>query len=306
MNKRVAILDLGTNTFHLKVIEHDGAALHELYATKVFVKLAENGIEHIGEEPFERALEVLHVYKNEIDEFHVDETICMATAALRNADNSQAFMNRVERETGIQIQIISGDREAELIHKGVAQAIELPGQPVLIMDIGGGSVEFILATSEDMLWRQSFPIGAAVMRNHFHKTEPITPEETLALQMWLSEQLAPLFKEIGAHSINVLIGASGAFESISEMIACEFLSPDHLDGKISFPIDVDKYTMMRDRILSATLEERLEFKGLVPMRAEMIVVAVLLIDLVIRKVGIKEMHMSAYALKEGVASELFA
>ena len=301
---RAAILDLGTNTFHLKVIEHDGESIKDLYQTKVFVKLAEEGIEHIGEAAFERGIEVVRIYKNEIDEFKTDKMVAFATAALREADNAAEFIARVAEETGIEIEVISGQREAELIHKGVAQAIQLPERPVLVMDIGGGSAEFIIADRKGVLWANSFPIGAAVLKNRFHKTEPMSSEEQLALQMHLAEVLAPLFKEASSRDIDLLIGASGAFESVAEMIAYEYHSPDLLDGLLSFQIDLDKYKVMHDRILGSTLEERLEFKGLVPMRAEMIVVAVLLIETVVNTIGIEEMYLSTYAMKEGVAAEL--
>ncbi|NJK83906.1 MAG: hypothetical protein HC912_08960 [Saprospiraceae bacterium] len=150
---RYAVIDLGTNTFHLLIVEQNR---QKLYQERQFVKLAENGIEHISAAPFQRGIETMLHFHRVLKKFDVQQVQAFGTAALRTAHNGSAFIEEVEEATGIEIQLISGEREAALIQKGVAQAIPATDAHSLIMDIGGGSVEFILANQHEVFWAQSF------------------------------------------------------------------------------------------------------------------------------------------------------
>ena len=162
--KKYGVIDLGTNTFHLLIIETDDTdAFREIYREQHFVKLAEDGIGTIGAAPYARALKVMQDFEEVLDKQQVSGLCAFGTAALRTARNGQAFIEEVKTLTGIEVELITGDREAELIHKGVLQAVPFSSECWLIMDIGGGSVEFIIADKNEMYWAQSFPIGVAVL-----------------------------------------------------------------------------------------------------------------------------------------------
>ena len=122
-----------------------------------------------------RALHTLAGFKEEIELHQATEVRATATSAVRAARNGPAFVAEIFAQTGIQVEVIPGDREAELITKGVRQAVPLGRQPHLLMDIGGGSVEFIIADEATIFWKQSFEIGAQRLLDQFFAADPMPP-----------------------------------------------------------------------------------------------------------------------------------
>ncbi len=298
---RVAVLDLGTNTFHLLIAERlsDGG-----WATvvkhKIYVKLAEEGIHRIGEAAFARGLEALRVFKKELDVADVSAGHLKAfgTAALRTAENAPDFLGFAEDIIGVRPESIPGDREAELIHKGVRKAVPFPENKVLIMDIGGGSVEFIIADRERVFWQQSFPVGAAVLWRTFHRNDPITESEVLNVETYLETALADLWRALGQHSVPTLIGASGTFDVI-DLFLLDPADKPPLYGHIA----VAEFYPLYEKLLHSTLAERRAMPILPDERVEMVVVALLLIRYVLEKAQIREIYTSVYAMKEGMLDE---
>ena len=166
MEKLVAIIDCGTNTFHLLIIQEQGDVAKELYRDRVAVRIGKGGISDgkIIPEAADRAITTLKDFKKTIDLYDVKEIHAFATSAFRNASNGEDVRDLIMDRTGINIEIISGEREAELIYEGVNAALAIGKEPALIMDIGGGSVEFIIATENDLLWKHSFEIGSTNMK----------------------------------------------------------------------------------------------------------------------------------------------
>ncbi len=301
MTDTFAVIDLGTNTFHLLIAEASNSGIFkELYRKRIYIKLAEDGINTIGLAPFDRALNALLSFKNILDQYDVKTVKAIGTAALRTASNGPDFIQKVFKETGIQIQLIPGDREADLIYKGVIQAVPLSKETGLIMDIGGGSVEFILADQDGVKWAQSFPIGVAVLYNKFHKKDPISPSEIDILEKFLEDILAPLFQEILVHKPSILIGASGTFDVLENLLCKEKLTPIHGVVNVS-----DFYPFFQQQI-KTTIQERLAMKDIPNNRAEMIIVALVLIEFILGKTDIKTISVSEYALKEGMLKELIS
>jgi exopolyphosphatase / guanosine-5'-triphosphate,3'-diphosphate pyrophosphatase len=298
---RFAILDIGTNTFHLLIIEKkQGSSFDILYKTEQFVKLGEESIMHIGDAAFQRGIVLLKAYKQKIDEYEVKDIFASGTAAIRRADNSGKFIKEVKKQTGIEIKKISGDEEAHYIYLGARWTVELDEHPVLIMDIGGGSTEFIIADKENIYWEQSFPLGASVLLNQFQKTDLISESEIKQLNEFLTNTLQALFEQLKKYPVNKFIGTSGSFDSLAEMVAHQFYTPDILKGKTSSIISKSEFEAIYNKIITSSLEERLHMKGLQTMRAEMIVVAFIAIKFILEKINLSEIYQSEYALKEGV------
>src|SRR5205807_1553936 len=109
--------------------------------------------------------------------------------------------------------------EAELIYLGVRQAVKLDMHPVLIMDIGGGSTEFIIANQEKIFWKQSFPLGCSVLKQRFHHHEPIAAAEQVNLVCHLQNELQSLAQQIQNFPVKHLIGASGSFDTLAQMVS---------------------------------------------------------------------------------------
>lgn len=298
-NTRLGVVDLGTNTFHLLIAEPNGqGGFRELFRYRQFVKLAEEGIQVIGETPFQRGLVALQGIKAKLDEYGVDRVRAFGTAALRTASNGSEFIRQVRAATGIEIQLITGDEEARLIHLGVVQAVPLDQQRRLIMDIGGGSVEFIIADRSRVFWAQSFPVGVAVLFTRFHHHNPISAPEMAAVQRFLDEHLEPLCRALDAFPTHHLIGAAGTFDVIETLLAHSKPTPH------SAIVALPDFYPLYFRLLEATVEERRTMEGVPEERVDMIVVAMILIDYVIRLSSTRELTVSSFALKEGMLWEL--
>ncbi len=297
---KIGVIDLGTNTFHLLIVESSDKGMQEVYRERIFVQLAEQGIQKIGIAPFQRALDALQHYKSILDQHQVDAVKAFGTAGLRTASNGQDLIEKVARLTDIQVQLISGDEEARLIHKGVQQAIALNQSNSLIMDIGGGSVEFILANKKQVHWAKSFPIGVAVLYNQFHKNDPITSTEITTLRKFLHKELEDLKTALQQFPSTQLVGASGTFDVLEKVLQIERLSPIHSS------VPVKNFHPFYKEVLFTTLQERLDIQSIPNSRAQLIIVALILIDVIIEIAKIEQIDISAYAMKEGMIAELIA
>lgn len=301
MTKNYAVIDLGTNTFHLLIAgwEQGQRSFHTVFRERRFVNLAQDGIETIGQAPFQRGLETLFYFKSQIKKYQVEHTVAVGTAALRTASNGKEFVGLAKKNAGIDVLLIDGDREAELIGKGVVQAIPDMGlQNLLIMDIGGGSVEFIISNKLEVFWAGSFPIGVAVLLKAFHHSDPIHHKEIELLERFLEQKLRPLREALKKYPCQILVGASGTFDVLDNFIMSENRG-DHYSA-----FDRFLFTPLYQHLIVTTKSERLAMEKIPEERVEMLIAALVLIRFVLEMASIKEIVVSAYALKEGLLSEM--
>ena len=298
---RYAVIDLGTNTFHLLIAgEGPSGKIKEIFRERRFVKLAEEGIETIGAEPYRRGVETIQLFRRVLaaHDVPIEQVRVFGTAALRTASNGPAFIREIQESTGIEIRLISGEREAELIYKGVILAVPPTEERMLIMDIGGGSVEFIIADSNGVLWAQSFPIGVAVLYKNFHRHEPILPEETAAIHQFLGQQLSPLLEALQQFPTQRLVGASGTFDVL------QFFLEEEKAHLLNATIPAEKFLPFYQQLVQMNDGQRRAMKGMPQDRVDMIVVALILIEVVLEMAGIRQITVSAYAMKEGMLYEM--
>lgn len=297
--QKLGVIDLGTNTFHLLIASFDtNNNLVEEDRKRIFVHLAEEGIDTIGEAPFQRGVDAIQQFSEILKTHQIEKVRAFGTAGLRTASNGQLFIEQIKKLNNIDIELISGDEEARLIYVGVRKALNLDNMPTLIMDIGGGSVEFIFTNNNGIEWAQSFPIGISVLQRKFHHNDPITANEIAAIENHLEKTLAPLVAFAKKYPIQNLAGASGSFEVIESILPITSLSSIHSK------IDVDHFFPMYQTYLKTTLSERLAMDHLPETRAKMIITAYVLMNFIITRLGIEQIHISAYAMKEGMLVEL--
>lgn len=298
---KIAVIDMGTNTFHLLIVEVKKSDFQVIYREKTAVKIGEKGINQgmITPEATERALKALHRFQAVIEAEEVSQTFATATSAIRNAKNGKALVTRIKEETGIQTRIISGLQEAEYIYFGVKKALNIGEKTSLIMDIGGGSIEFIIGTQQEIFWKQSFEIGGQRMVEMFQKHDPMLPEDVVALENYLAENLAELFEAHQKFQPEVLIGSSGTFDTLSDIYRMQ-RELEKAPDATEYPLTIEAFHEIYAELLIKSKAERLEIPGMIPLRVDMIVVACTLINYIINKLSIKDIRVSAYALKEGV------
>ncbi len=299
-----AILDFGTNTFNLLIAERQERGFKILLSSKQPVKLGRGGIQvnRITPDAFERGFVAIHNHMETIRGYEVDEIRAFATSAIRNATNGEEFTEEVYRRFGFRTRIIPGDREAELIYKGVRQAIAFGEENAMILDIGGGSIEFIICNNRGIVWKQSFELGMARLLELFNLSDPISSEEVRALENYFRQELAPLREVVKKERPLTLIGASGSFDTFQALIRHrKGLESDHYFGR---EILLKDYAKLHKVLVRSTREERLAMPGMEPVRVEMIVAATIFVSFVLRYCNISRLHHSEFALKEGVISEL--
>ena len=305
MNPRFAILDLGTNTFHLFIAEvKPDRSIGVLFKAEEFVQLGEEGVERIGDRAFQRGIKQLREYRKVIEKLNPERIVGFGTAAIRNASNGDDFLHAVMEVCPMELRKISGDEEAELIYLGVRQAIKIDAHPVLIMDIGGGSTECIIANQEKIFFKQSFPLGGSVLKQRFHHHEPISAAEQVNVILYLQNELQPLIQQLREFSVKHLIGASGSFDTLAQMVLENFYNQPLNPHETSTEIPPRDFYRLGDWLIRSSLEERLKMKGLIWFRAETMVVATLLAGYVIEICNIRKITRSAFALKEGVLWKL--
>ncbi len=303
--RKAAVIDMGTNTFHLLLVELNGSSFKTIYKEKIPVKLGKGGINqnHIADDAKKRALHTLGHFKNLIEGEHITQTYAFATSAVRNAENGKEFVQEVKDTLGIEIRVLSGEEEAYMIYEGIRLSGSLNGQTELMMDIGGGSVEFIIGNREQALWKQSFEIGGQRLLELFHYHDPILPEEIDRLEDYLEEKLQPLIAAIKSYNPVGLVGASGTFDTLTD-IYFESMLQCKLTGRHVFELPVEEYEAIHRMILSKNRQERMLIPGMIPMRVDMIVVASSLIEFILRFIEVDFITCSPYALKEGAISSL--
>lgn len=302
---RLAIIDLGTNTFNLVIVDAINKTEYTiLFEQKLPVKLGKGGIHNniIQPDAKQRAESALAEHFESIRRFKATRVHAFGTSALRDAENADDFLKQMKKKFNVEIQLINGDKEAELIYKGVRQTLDLGEQPSLILDIGGGSNEFIICNAHRIFWKRSFDLGIARLLEVFSPSDPITREELSRINQFFENELKLLFKVAEKHPVERMIGASGTFDTLVTMI--------DLDRNTKTPasyaqkIELDDFYHLYNKLLPSKSEQRSKMPGLEPMRIEMIVLAIHFVKFVIEKLGIKQLFQSDFSLKEGAILEV--
>lgn len=302
---KVAVIDIGTNTFNLLVAHKPNRRLIPIAIHKEFVFLGKGGINSnlIQDDAILRGLKTIKKFKQIADNLGVSKVIAIATSAVRNAKNGNDFARKVKSLTGIEIEIINGNLEAEYIYNGAKEATNLGSNPVLLMDVGGGSTEFIICDRHQVHWKKSIEVGAARLFEQFHKSDPILQEEVEDIETHLEKKLNEIVQKAHDFEVETLIGSSGAFTSIAKMIAHNLNEPEKLIHSTEYEFDLLEFENIRENIVHLTLEERIQIPGLIRERAPMIIVGTVLVKFILEKLNIQQFKLARYALKEGVASE---
>ena len=305
---RIAIIDMGTNTFNLLIVETSDNNLYKIiFKDKAGVKLGKDGINNklITPEAFERGINAISQHMESITQFNAEKIITTATSGVRSTKNGIDFVKAIENKFGLKVQILSGDEEAELIYQGVKQVVKFNNENVLILDIGGGSNEFIIANSKGLIWKKSFKLGMARLLDTFQPSDPITLDQVKKVERYIDSELDPLYQAFKKYQPKKLIGCSGTFDSFRAMIIAKNGGiPEEVKKSTAYSIDLNDYAILHEDLLKSTLEERKKMEGLELVRVEMIVLASIFVNFIIRKFKINSLTQSAFAIKEGMVDKI--
>lgn len=300
MTKQIVIIDLGTNTFHLLIAEKKKDGHEIVHREKQAVRIGVGGINQdvIPGAGLSRAIETLLGFKRKIGDIPSNRIFTFGTSAFRNARNQTQAINEIKSRTGIEVTILTGNQEAEFIYYGIQSALDMGPDKSLIMDIGGGSVEFIIGDKRTIFWKQSLEIGGQRLLEKFQKHDPIAEEEISQLNAYFSQHLTSLFEALGEYRPDTLVGSSGTFDTLSDIFCLKHGIAKH-DDDPETALTMKGFYEIYQELIAKNRAQRMAIPGMIEMRVDMIVVASCLIRFVVDHYAFSKIRVSGYSLKEG-------
>ncbi|MFM9985623.1 MAG: hypothetical protein ACKVOK_10355 [Flavobacteriales bacterium] len=301
---RHAIIDCGTNTFNLLVADTSDSGWNVVFQNKLPVKLGAGGFANheIMPSRFVRGLDALFCHKHNILNFECHHVHVFATSAIREAGNGSDFVANAKTLFDFDIKVIDGEREAELIYKGVSRTIDLGDKPSLIMDIGGGSTEFIIADRTGVYWKKSFLLGVSRLHERISPSARMSSDEVNTLHDLLDEELKPLKEALDQYEVTRLIGSSGSFDTLFELYV-EGTNQKNFVHQLSNEIPLETFPGIHAWLMGSTFEERMKHPVIPAIRAEYMPLASFLVYYVLGMKKFEKLYHSAYSLKEGAMVE---
>lgn len=297
--QRIASIDLGTNTCNLLIAERNGNTITHLHSERRVVKLMQNQSKDniISKDAIKRCVDAFKDYKEIISQYNTNVIVAYATSGTRNAINKEEIVQIILSETGISLEIITGAKEAALVYSGVSKAINTMEGTLLLLDIGGGSNEFISYNKSGLLFANSFDFGIARLLSQNEFSDPLSTQNILLAEEIFDNHLEPLHKFAKDKTFGALIGSSGTFETLVSIYK-------HKGGNIfpndsRFQIPMKSYKEIHNEIITSTFEERQQIPGMDIMRTEMIPLASVLVHYVLNRFNIDMIIYSRFSLKEG-------
>jgi exopolyphosphatase/guanosine-5'-triphosphate,3'-diphosphate pyrophosphatase len=296
----IAIVDCGTNTFNLLIAEVNADGWKVVFKNNLPVKIGAGGFERkeIIPSRFIRGIDALKAHSVNIANFGCQKTFAFATSALREAHNGPEFIRKAETVTGIRIELIDGDKEAELIFEGVRQSGALSEETTLIMDIGGGSTEFVITQNNQVLWKHSFLLGVSRIYDAIKPADRLRQEDISALRHMLDKHLTPLKEALKVNSCKRLVGSSGSFDTLLALYRHQAKMESQAPGP-SNEIPIKTFPSVHTMLMGSTFEERLKHPCIPSVRAEYMPLSSYLVKYILELNQFESMYQSSYALKEG-------
>ncbi|MBF2056795.1 MAG: Ppx/GppA family phosphatase [Cyanobacterium sp. T60_A2020_053] len=303
----VGAIDIGTNSIHMVVVKINAQlpTFTIIAREKDTVRLGDRDSEtgNLTPEAMKRAISALKRCQDLAHSLKVDQIIAVATSATREAPNGQDFINRVESELGIIINLISGQEEARRIYLGVLSSMDFAGQTHALIDIGGGSTELVLADSTDIRHLSSTKVGAVRLTQDFITTDPIDQKEFIRLRAYVrgmlerpSEEWRGALKE---GEKPVLIGTSGTIETLALICAMEDngVEPNPLNG---YTFSREKIAQTLDKLIKLDYDGRSSLAGMSDHRAEIIISGATILLEAMTLLEIDSLTVCERALREGM------
>ncbi len=297
-----AAIDLGTNSFHLLVARLDDEGRFETLAKeKETVRLGSGSgdMSLLTDQAMDRGIAALQRFRRIADTFEAD-IAAVATSALREATNRSVFVNRALREAGIVIKVVPGVEEARLIHLGVIQSLPLFDQQILVVDIGGGSTEFLVGRGREVRSAHSTKLGAIRLTDRFFPNGRIRDEAVAECRTHVRSFLVPTIRRVREHRPFTAVGSSGTINTVARMaVAAAGGDPTApTNGQV---VDRDALAWVVEQVTAhRQSHERAGILGLDDRRQDIIVAGVLLLEQIFDGLAIEQMTVSEAALREGI------
>ncbi len=293
---KIGIIDIGSNTFNLLISCTDKKK--KIFSKEKYVGIREGTKKNIIQDiTISKSICVITEFKKICKKLNCEKIYVVATASLRNALNKKKFTEKCKKETGLTINIISGNKEAQLIFDGIINNIKNLDN-FIIIDIGGASTEFIITENRLPIFKKSFPFGSQLLIQKFKPSNPIKKKEIKEITTFFKKELKSLIELLKEKKITNLLGTSGSFNCITKIQSQN--KHKKLYKELNFKYYQNKTSPV---ILKSTINQRKKIPGLLKMRAENIIITIILINFFIDQ-GIHNIYTTEFSLKDGVFSNI--
>ena len=298
---RVAAIDVGSNSIHMVVaqVEADGR-FQVIDRAKEMVRLGRRTLTsgYLSQDAMDDGVRVLSTFKTLAERQGVVRFSAVATAAVRESRNGGEFVQRVRDEVGLRVKVVPGREEARLVFLGVRYSIGLRGEPTLLVDAGGGSVELVLIENDEAVALESVKLGVARLSERYLTGDRPGARQIAAMEEQIEAELAPVFDRILTGRIRRVIGTSGTLLNLVSMVAAA-QSGMHPTQLHNFAVDAEGISRLRRQLVKSERSERRYIEGIDVKRVDFVVVGACLMDYILKRLAVRELVACTWALREG-------
>ena len=299
---RVAAMDLGSNSFHLLVADvHPDGHIDPLVQEKEMLRLGDVVSRHGALPPtaVEQAVATVRRFRLLADAAGAGEILAKATSAIRRASNGGEVVDRIRVETGVHVEVISGQEEARLIFGAIRASVVLDPAPALCFDLGGGSLEVMVGDASSLMWATSVPLGVARLSTEYVHADPISKTDRRALRDRIEEILTPVVAEVATLEPKLAVGSSGTLECLAEMVAAR-RDEDAPATLNQLTITHQEFLELHKELVASKAADRLRMDGLDARRVDLIVAGSHVLAVAMELFDFDQLTISEWALREGI------
>ena len=303
---RLAAIDVGTNSIHMIVVEAEARGYRIIDKEKEMVQLGHGSLdgEPLTDDAMARGIAALRTMKEIATRWEVDKIVAVATSALREAPNRERFLREAEKIAGVKVRVISGEEEADFIFRAVRAAVDFHGGSALCIDIGGGSVELIVGTRDEVYFTASEPLGSLRLSQKFFSADPPGPDSLEKCVSHIRKKLKRPLSSARSLGFDFCVGTSGTILTLAE-IASDKSGADEIAAGLRWLSRVN-LGLLIPRLAELSADERCERFAIDPRRGESILAGALVIHEVLDRLDLDGLWACSAALREGIVERVLS
>jgi exopolyphosphatase/guanosine-5'-triphosphate,3'-diphosphate pyrophosphatase len=299
---RVAALDLGSNSFHLLVADVDADGhLRPVTGEKEMLRLGDavSRTGRIGPVLCDRAVETVRHFRSIAGGLGAQEILAKATSAVRTAADGSDLVDRIESETGLHVDVISGYEEARLIFEAIRAAVVIDPGPALCLDLGGGSLEVMVGDAAGLRWATSVALGVARLTAEHVHSDPLDKAERKALEKHVRAVLDPIAATVRRYEPRLAIGSSGTLSDLAA-VAAAVDTGEEITARNGLVVGAAALRRAAKMLVASTAADRRRLANLDPRRVDLAPAGAVVLDVAVEAFGVEALTISDWALREGI------